>query len=91
LIELTDIDHVGIAVSDLDEAIATYERLLGVAPTHRERVEDQDVEEVLSPSARRPSNSWERSAPRRRSAGRSRSAGPACITSRTASMTWRPR
>ncbi len=47
MIELTDIDHVGIAVSDLDEAIATYERLLGVAPTHRERVEDQGVEEVL--------------------------------------------
>ena len=47
MIELTDIDHVGIAVRDLDEAVASYERLLGVAPTHRERVEDQGVEEVL--------------------------------------------
>jgi methylmalonyl-CoA/ethylmalonyl-CoA epimerase len=46
-IELTDIDHVGIAVADLDAAIAEYTRLLGVAPSHRERVEDQGVEEVL--------------------------------------------
>jgi methylmalonyl-CoA epimerase len=47
LIALTDIDHVGIAVPDLDQAVATYERLLAVAPAHRERVEDQGVEEVL--------------------------------------------
>lgn len=47
MISLTDIDHVGIAVPDLDQAVAAYERLLGVAPTHRERVEDQGVEEVL--------------------------------------------
>jgi methylmalonyl-CoA epimerase len=47
MIALTDIDHIGIAVPDLDLAVATYERLLGVAPAHRERVEDQGVEEVL--------------------------------------------
>jgi methylmalonyl-CoA/ethylmalonyl-CoA epimerase len=47
MIELTDIDHVGIAVEDLDAAVASYERLLGVASAHRERVEDQGVEEVL--------------------------------------------
>jgi len=47
MIELTDIDHVGIAVADLEEGVATYERLLGVAPAHRERVVDQGVEEVL--------------------------------------------
>jgi methylmalonyl-CoA epimerase len=47
MIALTDLDHVGIAVPDLDQAVATYERLLGVAPAHRERVEDQGVEEVL--------------------------------------------
>jgi methylmalonyl-CoA epimerase len=46
-ISLTDIDHVGIAVVDLEAAVTSYERLLGVAPTHRERVEDQGVEEVL--------------------------------------------
>ena len=46
-IDLTDIDHVGIAVEDLDAAVAEYRRLLGVEPGHRERVEDQGVEEVL--------------------------------------------
>jgi len=46
-ISLTDIDHVGIAVADLDAAVAEYERALGVVPARRERVEDQGVEEVL--------------------------------------------
>lgn len=46
---ILDIDHVGIAVNDLDEAVERYRRTLGVEPTHRERVEDQGVEEVLIP------------------------------------------
>jgi methylmalonyl-CoA/ethylmalonyl-CoA epimerase len=46
-IELIDVDHVGIAVGDLDEAVERYRRLLGIEPSHRERVEDQGVEEVL--------------------------------------------
>ena len=46
-ISLTDIDHVGIAVVDLEAAIERYRRTLGVEPAHRERVEDQGVEEVL--------------------------------------------
>lgn len=45
--ELTDIDHVGIAVDDLEAAVERYRELLGVEPVHRERVEDQGVEEVL--------------------------------------------
>ncbi len=44
---IVDIDHIGIAVEDLDEAVEHYGRTLGVEPTHRERVEDQGVEEVL--------------------------------------------
>ena len=44
-----DIDHVGIAVDDLDGAVDLYRRALGVEPVHRERVEDQGVEEVLLP------------------------------------------
>ncbi|MGZ8629508.1 MAG: methylmalonyl-CoA epimerase [Actinomycetota bacterium] len=48
-IALTDIDHVGIAVPDLDAAIEEYRRLLGVEPSHRERIDDQGVEEVLFP------------------------------------------
>jgi methylmalonyl-CoA/ethylmalonyl-CoA epimerase len=44
---LTQIDHVGIAVEDLDAAVEHYRRTLGVEPTHRERVDPQGVEEVL--------------------------------------------
>ena len=44
---LTQIDHVGIAVEDLEAAVALYRRTLGVEPFHRERVESQGVEEVL--------------------------------------------
>jgi methylmalonyl-CoA epimerase len=51
-IELTEIDHVGVAVDDLDEAVERYRRQLGVEPSHRERVEDQGVEEVLFPAGR---------------------------------------
>ena len=46
-ISLTDIDHIGIAVEDLEASVALYERLLGTSAAHRERVEDQGVEEVL--------------------------------------------
>jgi methylmalonyl-CoA/ethylmalonyl-CoA epimerase len=44
---IVDIDHVGIAVHDLDAAVERYRRTLGVEPAHRERVDDQGVEEVL--------------------------------------------
>ncbi|HEX9299597.1 MAG TPA: methylmalonyl-CoA epimerase [Actinomycetota bacterium] len=48
-IHLVDIDHVGIAVADLEEAVEHYRASLGVEPVHRERVEDQGVDEVLFP------------------------------------------
>ena len=38
------IHHLGMAVTDLDEAVSTYERLLGATLEHRERVSDQGVE-----------------------------------------------
>ena len=44
---ISDVDHVGIAVEDLEAAVDRYRRTLGVEPTHRERVEDQGVDEVL--------------------------------------------
>ena len=44
---LVDVDHVGIAVTDLEAAVAEYTRAFGVEPVHRERVEDQGVDEVL--------------------------------------------
>ncbi len=42
-----EIDHVGIAVEDLEAAVARYRRALGAEPVHRERIEEQGVEEVL--------------------------------------------
>jgi methylmalonyl-CoA/ethylmalonyl-CoA epimerase len=45
--DLVEIDHVGIAVWDLDAAVADYRATLGLEPVHREIVEDQGVEEVL--------------------------------------------
>ena len=44
-----NLDHVAIAVHDLDVAIAEYERLYGVTPLHREVVEAQGVEEAMLP------------------------------------------
>lgn len=41
------VHHVGIAVDDLETAVERYRRMLGIEPSHRERVEDQGVEEVL--------------------------------------------
>ena len=47
MIEPTAIDHVGIAVEDIESAVERYRSLLGAEPVHRERVESQGVEEVL--------------------------------------------
>ena len=44
---LKQIDHVGIAVSDLGEAVERYRRTFGIEPVHRERMDDQGVDEVL--------------------------------------------
>jgi methylmalonyl-CoA/ethylmalonyl-CoA epimerase len=41
------LDHVGIAVPDLDEALPRYEELVGASATGRERVESQGVEVVF--------------------------------------------
>jgi methylmalonyl-CoA epimerase len=38
------IHHVGVAVEDLDAAVASYERLFGGRLEQRERVEEQGVE-----------------------------------------------
>jgi len=46
-IHLVDIDHVGIAVDDLEGSVERYRAMLGVEPVLRERVEDQGVDEVL--------------------------------------------
>jgi methylmalonyl-CoA/ethylmalonyl-CoA epimerase len=44
---LTRIDHVGIAVLDLDAAVEAYKRLLGRQPSHRQMVESDGIEAVM--------------------------------------------
>ncbi|MDH3308822.1 MAG: methylmalonyl-CoA epimerase [Acidimicrobiia bacterium] len=46
---LINLDHVAIAVADLDAALAEYLRLYGVHPLYREVVADQGVEEAMVP------------------------------------------
>jgi methylmalonyl-CoA/ethylmalonyl-CoA epimerase len=43
----TQIDHVGIAVPDLDEAIAFYRDTFGVVSVHEETNEEQGVREAM--------------------------------------------
>jgi len=41
------IDHVGIAVEDMDSSLALYRDSLGMALVHREKVESQGVDAAL--------------------------------------------
>ena len=41
------IDHIGVAVADLDAALALHERTYGMPAVHRETVTEQGVEAVL--------------------------------------------
>jgi methylmalonyl-CoA/ethylmalonyl-CoA epimerase len=41
------IDHVGVAVNDLEQTVAVYESAFGMAVGHRETVESQGVEAAL--------------------------------------------
>jgi methylmalonyl-CoA/ethylmalonyl-CoA epimerase len=41
------IDHIGVAVEDLDEAVSLYSERFGMPVQHRETVEEQGVEAVL--------------------------------------------
>ena len=46
-LQITAIDHVGIAVPDLEAAIAFHTGVLGGVLAHRERNEEQGVEEAM--------------------------------------------
>ena len=46
---LGKIEHVALAVSNLDEAVAHYRDVWGLDVSHRETVEDQGVEEAMLP------------------------------------------
>ncbi len=43
------VEHIALAVADLDAAIAHYESVWGLVVSHRERVEDQGVDEAMIP------------------------------------------
>ena len=45
--QVTRVDQIAIAVPDLDEALAFYERAFGLVPEYRERVESDGVEEAM--------------------------------------------
>jgi methylmalonyl-CoA/ethylmalonyl-CoA epimerase len=45
--QLTEIDHVAIAVNDLEAAIAWYRSVFGAEVVHREVVESDGVDEAL--------------------------------------------
>lgn len=44
---LLGVDHVGLAVADLDEAVEFHTRVLGLRVTHRETNTDQQVHEAM--------------------------------------------
>jgi methylmalonyl-CoA/ethylmalonyl-CoA epimerase len=45
-VRVRGIHHLGVAVEDLEEAIATYERLFGARVERRDALEEQGVEAV---------------------------------------------
>ena len=81
------IDHIGVAVEDLDAAIALYEQSFEMALAHRETVEAQGVEAVLLDVGEGHVELLRRSAPRPRSASSSPARAPGCTTSPTRSTT----
>jgi len=48
-VKLLNLDHVAIAVHDLDAVLAGYRSRYNVEPVYRETIEDQGVEEAMIP------------------------------------------
>jgi methylmalonyl-CoA/ethylmalonyl-CoA epimerase len=48
-VKLLNLDHVAIAVNDLDAAIEGYRSRYNIEPIYREKVESQGVEEAMIP------------------------------------------
>ncbi|MFS8064786.1 MAG: methylmalonyl-CoA epimerase [Byssovorax sp.] len=49
MLKIKKISHIAIAVENIDESLARYERALGLTPTSREHVASQRVEAALLP------------------------------------------
>jgi HAD superfamily hydrolase (TIGR01509 family) len=84
---LTEIDHVAIAVRDLEAAIAYYRDAFGAEVHHREIVESDGVEEALFKVADSYIQLTEPPVTTRRSRSSSRSVARGSTTSATASTT----
>lgn len=41
------VHHIGVAVADLDEAVATYERLFGATVEHRDTLAREEIEAAM--------------------------------------------
>jgi catechol 2,3-dioxygenase-like lactoylglutathione lyase family enzyme len=86
---LLGVDHVGVAVPDLDAAIGFYTGVLGLVLTHRETNQDQQVEEAMlcAPGQAGGQAQVQLLAPTSPGStlrGSSPAPGPACSSSRTA-------
>ena len=46
-LQILGVDHVGVAVADLDQAVVFYRDVLGLRAVHREENSGQDVVEVM--------------------------------------------
>lgn len=46
---ISKIDHIGIAVKNLDEALDVYQEVLGISPTGVEEVKEQNVKVAFLP------------------------------------------
>ncbi len=46
---LNKVEHIALAVADLEAAIDHYSKIWGLEVEHRERVEDQGVDEAMLP------------------------------------------
>ena len=85
------IDHIGVAVEDLDAAIALYETSFEMELVHRETVDSQGVEAVLLDVGDGPRRAAAPARPRHRGRQIPRQAtAPACTTSPTRSTTSTP-
>ena len=49
MLRIKKIDHVAVAVSDIDESLVKYKQVLGLDPREREVVASQKTEAVLLP------------------------------------------
>ena len=81
------IDHIGVAVEDIDAALELYEQAFEMALAHRETVEEQGVEAVLLDVGDGHVELLRPLGPTPRSASSSSARAPACTTSPTPSRT----